>query len=119
VTLTDTIVQAHREHPQWSPAEIAAAVGCKPADVHSVKHVKGLAIPHAITGRGRKPHRPGRPTHDAFGHCDSRGTARASITMPVAMFDDIKAKALRQDITIAEVIRVYCEIGLAQERAPA
>ena len=60
----------------------------------------------------------GKQTHAASGYCTARNKVRLGLTLPFAVFDALKAEAIRQNTSIAHIIRTYAEIGLRQERGP-
>lgn len=64
---------------------------------------------------GRKNTKAGKATLAAYGHCYSRGVVRIGIVFPSPTFDRLKDEAIRQDVSMAALVRSYAEIGLRQE----
>jgi hypothetical protein len=58
----------------------------------------------------------GKTTRAAIGTRTSHGTVRTAITFPARLFASLKAEAVRQNVSIAHMVRTYVEIGLADDR---
>lgn len=65
MTLTADIIQAHAEHPDWTPQQIAAHTGASDSTVRNVAGRKGLTLPpkkvHSIKRQFRRATYAGAP----------------------------------------------------------
>jgi hypothetical protein len=52
-------------------------------------------------------------TSDAMGFCPTRGIVKIAVQMPIADFDELKRRAVKEGASLSAKIREYVHVGLA------